>query len=359
MENDLGLDCWRLMMISKDGVRVARDRAERLRRRLLALGALDRSLKPAQLGEYVVFPLKSLNEDVRSIVREEDAEIIRWSFEAREIRPRSLEEILKDEIPPSLLDKLPSSYDIIGDLILIEIPDELKGYARRIGEALMQIHPRVRSVLVKGETVGEYRVRRIEVIAGSPRTKTIHREHGCIYKLDLGKVFFNPRFSGERIRVARSVKPGERVLDMFAGVGPFSILIAKVQPLSEVMAIELNPDAYKYLVENIKLNKVEDRVKPILGDAREILKDVKGEFNRVIMDLPHSSINFLDIGLRVCKKGGLLNFYGAASSLEELSQRVSRKIGELGYRAEIVFRREILEVAPRKRIFALEIRKSS
>ena len=347
------------MMTSRDAVRVGRERAERLRRKLLALGVLDRSLKPAQQGEHVIFPLKHVDENVKRIVMEEGAELIRYDFEVREIRPRSLEEILGDEIPSSLLQKLPSSYDLIGDLILIEIPDELKSHAKKIGEALMRIHPRVRSVLAKGETIGEYRVRRIEVIAGSPNTETVHKEHGCIYKLDLRKAFFNPRFSGERIRVARSVKPGEKILDMFAGVGPFSILIAKTQPSSELTAIELNPDAYKYLVENIRLNRVEDRVKPVLGDAREILKDVSEEFDRVIMDLPHSSINFLDIGLRVCRKGGLLNFYGAASSLEELSQKVLKRVGELGYDVRIEFGREILEVAPRKRIFALEIRKSS
>ncbi len=344
---------------TRDAVRIGRERAERLRRKLLALGVLDRSLKPAQQGKYVIFPLKRVDEDVRRSVMEEGAELIRYDFEVRKIRPRSLEEILENEIPSSLLQKLPSSYDLIGDLILIEIPDELKSYARKIGEALMQIHPRVRSVLAKGETIGEYRVRRVELVVGSPNTETVHKEHGCIYKLDVRKAFFNPRFSGERLRVARSVKPGERILDMFAGVGPFSILIAKTQPSSELTAIELNPDAYRYLVENVRLNGVGDRVKPVLGDAREVLKGVGEEFDRVIMDLPHSSINFLDIGLRVCRKGGLLNFYGAASSLEELSQKVLRRAGELGYDVRIEFGREVLEAAPRKRIFALEIRKSS
>ena len=347
------------MKILKLGVKVSEKRAEELRRILLDLGILERELKPCQLDRFVVFPITEPDERLERILEEFNAQIVECSFEPRSTKPRSLKDALKDKIPKDLIQYIPSSYDLIGDLILIEIPDELRGYSRLIGEELMKLHPRVKSVLMRGETVGEYRIRRIEVVAGSNDTETIHREHGCMLKLDLRKVFFNPRFSGERLRVARSVAPGENVLDMFAGVGPFSIIIARIQPECRVTAIELNPEAYRYLVENIRLNKVADRVTPIHGDARKVLEDVRERYDRVIMDLPHSSLGFIETGLRVCKENGIIHFYGASDSVEKLKREVLDKAREHGYGVEIVFAREVMEVAPRRHIFVLDLRKIS
>jgi len=344
--------------VSRHGLKVPRKKAEDVRRRLLKLDLLDRDLKPIQLGEYVIFPLKSANR-IEEIVGGADFEIILCEFELRRLKPRSLREALRGRIPDELLEYVPSSYDLIGDLILVEIPDELKEYSKIIGEALLKLHPRARSVLSRGKTVGEYRVRLVEVIAGSEDTETIHREHGCLYKLDLRRVFFNPRLSGERLRVAELVKPGERILDMFAGVGTFSILIARRCSGCSVTAIELNPDAYRYLVENIRLNGVEDIVKPVKGDAREVLREVEGEYDRVIMDLPHSSLDFLGTGLRACKSKGMIHFYGAAESLEQLEERVLERSRSLGYAVEVEYRREVMEIAPRRFTFVLDLRRLS
>ncbi len=345
-------------VVLQNAVKIPRDRAEELRRKLIALGVLDESLKPFEKNGYVFFPLKRL-EDVRDIMNELGGELAQTLFEAKVRKSRSLKESLAERLPSNLLDKLPSSYDIIGDLILIDLGEELEDYAHEIGETLMRIHPRVKAVLVKGETTGDYRIRRVEVIAGSGGTETIHKEHGCVYKLDLRKAFFNPRLSGERLRVARQVSPGERVLDMFAGIGPFSILIARLQPSAKVVAIEINPDAYDYLLENLRLNKVEDRVKPILGDARSILESTHEEYDRVIMDLPYRSLEFLNVGLMACGRGRIIHLYTVSSSLEEASRLAMEKAAELGHVIEMGFGREVMEVAPKKSIFALDLRKLS
>jgi len=344
--------------VSRSAAKIARSRAEELRRRLIALGALDNSLKPFEEDGFVFFPLKEL-EGVRGIVEELGGELTRAIFEVRERKPRTLREALSRRLPGHLLDKLPSSYDIIGNLILVDLCEELRDYAREIGEALLRIHPRAKVVLAKGETTGDYRIRHVEVIAGSGDTETIHREHGCVYKLDLRKAFFSPRLSGERLRVARQVLPGESVLDMFAGVGPFSILIARIQPSARVVAIEINPDAYRYLLDNLKLNNVEDRVTPMLGDARKILENVREEFDRIIMDLPYRSLEFLDVGLRACRRGGIIHLYAVSGSLEDLSRLVENRAAELGHMVEVEAGREVMEVAPRRSIFALDLRKAS
>jgi len=344
-------------LVEKYAVKVPRKRAESLRRKLLSMGILDAEYKPIQRDEWIYFPIKTIEEKLDSMLAEYDAEIERIAFEPRPTNPRSLREALENKIPRELLGLIPSSYDLIGDLILIELPPELESYSKVIGETLIRIHPRVKSVLAKGETVGAYRIRRTTVIAGSQDTETIHREHGRVYKLDLRKVFFNPRLSGERLRVANGVKPGEEVLDMFAGIGPFSILIAKKCPSCKITAIELNPEAYNYLVQNIRLNKVEKQVTAIHGDAREVLRTKTRRFDRIIMDLPHSSIDFIDIGLDVCRDGGLIHFYIAAKSIQEISEEVKERARELGHEVDVEFAREVLEIAPRRYTIVLDLRK--
>lgn len=342
--------------ILREAVKAPRCRAEELRRRLIAVGALDESLKPFEENEFVLFPLKR-PEEVRGLAEELGGGLTQALFEVRVRRPRSLRDYFAGKLPNSIINKLPSSYDIIGDLILVDLDEELKDYAREVGEALLHLHPRARMVLAKGETTGDYRIRDVEVVAGSGDTETIYREHGCVYKLDLRKVFFNPRLSGERLRVARQVAAGERVLDMFAGVGPFSILVAKLQPSARVVAVEINPDAYKYLLENLRLNSVEGRVTPVLGDARKVLENSREEYDCVIMDLPYRSLDFLDVGLRACRRRGIIHLYTASQSLEEASRIAADKAAELNHTVEIELGRELMEVAPRRSIFALDLRK--
>jgi tRNA (guanine37-N1)-methyltransferase len=344
--------------ILREAVKVPGCRAEELRRRLIALRALDESLKPFEENGFVFFPLKKL-EEIRGVVEELGGELIQALFETRVRGPRSLRGYLAGRLPSSILDKLPSSYDIVGDLILVDLDEGLRDYAREIGEALLRLHPRARAVLAKGETTGDYRIRDMEMIAGSGSTETIHREHGCIYKLDLRKAFFNPRLSGERLRVARQVSAGEMVLDMFAGIGPFSILIAKLQPSAKVVAVEINPDAYRYLLENLRLNRVEDRVMPVLGDARKVLENAREEYDRVIMDLPYRSLEFLDAGLRTCRRRGIIHLYMVSRSLEEASRLAAYRVAELKHLVEMEFGREVMEIAPRRGIFTLDLRRIS
>jgi len=348
---DKGIKCW--------AARVEKNRAEEVRKRLLKLNILNPRLKPFEENGFIYFPLKD-EERVDDILGELNVSVVATYFEERPRRPRSLEEILSGKLPRELLDLLPSSYDLIGDIILVEIPHELRPYEKLVAEALMKLHPRVKTVLSKeGATRGAYRLRDYRVVAGLNRFETIHREHGCIIRVDLRKAFFNPRMSGERIRVARSVSKGERVLDMFAGIGSFSILIARSQPTAKILAIELNPDAYRLMLENIRLNAVEDRVRPILGDCREVLKQIHEKFDRVIMDLPHSSINYLDLALEKTKQDGIIHLYLVGvgrDPVEDARERVLKKVRGLGFDVDIFYARRVMEIAPRKSTIALDLK---
>jgi tRNA (guanine37-N1)-methyltransferase len=154
-------------------------------------------------------------------------------------------------------------------------------------------------------------LRDFEVIAGVEKTATAHREYGCVYHVDVAKAYFSPRLSNEHDRVSSQVKEGEIVVDMFAGVGPFSILIAKKRENVKVYAIDVNPDAVEFLKRNIAVNRVENKVMPVLGDVRQVVRErLIGVADRVIMNLPEKAIEYIDVACKAIKsRGGIMHYY--------------------------------------------------
>ena len=303
----------------------------------IGLGIIDRGLRVTSGGGRVVIPLvRELSKGEVAILKEqlEGVETATWDFQERRKRPGSLLEALWGKLPPHLLASLPRSMDIIGRVAIVEVPPELAKYEDLLGGAVMEVHKRVETVLAKlGAVGGELRLRNYKVIAGVGETETVYREHGCIYHLDPTKVYFSPRLSRERWRITQQVGEGETVIDMFAGVGPFSIQIGKKHGDVKVYAIDINPDAYNYLKKNVATNKVEDRVFPLSGDARVIIRgDYVGVADRVIMNLPERAIEFIDVACKALKSaGGVLHYYGFEAepdalgrAREKLSRAVSR-----------------------------------
>jgi tRNA (guanine37-N1)-methyltransferase len=130
---------------------------------------------------------------------------------------------------PHKFEALPGSYDVIGDVAVLRVPDHLASQKRRVAEAVMEAHRRVKAVFCQvGGVNGEFRLRGLVWVLGEERKATVHKESGCLFKVDLGKCYFSPRLSFERLRVVRSSQPDEVVVNMFAGVGCFSILMAKL-----------------------------------------------------------------------------------------------------------------------------------
>jgi len=251
---------------------------------------------------------------------------------------------LKDKVPEGLLSSAPSSFDILGSrsgaVAVIEIPDELAAYEKEIAEAIQAVHKNVRSVLSKDSgRGGEYRLISLRLIAGEPDTEVIHKESGCRFKLDPQVTYFSTRESTERERIVEEVQPGEDVLVLFSGVSPIAICIAKRHPSVTVTAVEINPEAHRYALENIELNKVADRVKPILGDVREVCPSLNTVFDRVFMPLPKGAHMFLDITIPMVKPGGVLHFYHWAPEDDLFSEArglVVEAADEAGRRAEFI-----------------------
>jgi tRNA (guanine37-N1)-methyltransferase len=223
-----------------------------------------------------------------------------------------LKTLLDDILSPEEKCNVFSSYDIIGDVIVMKIPDSLLYKKHAIGKRLLENTKWANSVFLQTSSVeGDFRLRKLELLAGTDRRVTEYREHGCRFAVDVSQVYFSPRLSTERHRIAESVKDNETVTNMFAGVGTFSILIAKRNSRSRVFSIDSNPRASLFCNINAKLNKVQDRVFPFCGDAGYIAgKILSGISHRVLMPLPERAKEFVDSAIACLRyQGGTIHFF--------------------------------------------------
>lgn len=299
---------------------------------LSKLDLLNRELKIQQAKDHLFIPLvrKPLPTDIKRFKDKlPNFKISTHEFPKHTKRPLKLADLLEDKLPAHLLASIPHAIDFVGDVAVIEVPPELEPHKTTVGEAILKAHKQVRTVLAKsGAVEGVYRVREFDVIAGIEKTETVHREYGCVYHVDLAKAYFSPRLSHEHDRVASQVKDGETVIDMFAGVGPFSILITKRHKNVRVHAVDVNPDAMNYLKKNIEANHVGKRVTPVLGDIRQIVKTrLIGVADRVIMNLPERAIEYVDVACEALKsEGGVVHYYEFTSMPEPLETAKVRLI---------------------------------
>lgn len=238
-------------------------------------------------------------------------------------------------VPAELRSHLPSSFDIVGDLVVIKVPAPLSSHEREIGRAILEAHPNLRAVFSDDGVEGPLRIRALRVLAGENRTRTIHSEYGSKFHIDLAAAYFSPRLANEHIRVAKAIRPGETFVDATAGVGPFTVLAAKLGLARRIVAVDLNPRAMDLLRENVALNKVSDRVEALGGDARDVLPKV-GLFHRAVVNLPHAGEPILEAAWKHVVAGGVLHYTvvwpesEATERMRNLVDRCARLTGRAG-----------------------------
>src|SRR3990170_3344219 len=328
------------------------------------LGLADRKLEIQKKLDAVHIPLirnPSEKEVTKFRAEVPDFKIDAHAFPERKQSQKTIEESLKNQLPPHLLLSLPRALDVVGDIAIIEVPPELKVYEKQIGEAVLERHSNVRTVLAKaGAVSGTYRLREFTFIAGEQKTSTVHKEFGCIFHVDVAKAYFSPRLSHEHERIASLVQQDETVVDLFAGVGPFSVLIAKRNKSVKVYAVDINAQAIDLLKRNIRANRVETRVSPMLGDARQVVeKKLVGVADRVIMNLPENATEFVEAACEATKSaGGTVHFYGFVrlpDTLETMKLRFSEAVDKTGRKVEsFLFAKTIRETAPYEWQFVLD-----
>ena len=247
-----------------------------------------------------------------------------------------------------------SSFDVIGDIVIMKIPDSLLYKKYAIGKRLLDNLKSAKSVFLQTSAIeGVYRLRKLELLAGTNRTVTEHHEHGCRFRVDVRKVYFSPRLSTERLRIAEKVQDNEIVTNMFAGVGTFSILIAKQNPRSVVFNIDSNARASLLCLVNAKLNRVQDRVFPFCGDAKHIASTIlSGISNRVLMPLPERAKEFVGSAIACLKQqGGTIHYFahvGGHNKKDAINEGILNTTNAFkDYNHVIAGTRVVREVGPR------------
>lgn len=328
------------------------------------LEIIDKELEIQRIGNCILIPL-ARNPDEKELLmlktQMPDLQFTTHHFAKKSKPIKTLAEAVRDRLPPHLITSLPRAVDIIGDIAIVETPPELKAHERLIGEAILSTHKNVQTVLAKiGSVTGTYRLREFRVIAGKNKTDTVHNEQGCRFKVDVTGAYFSPRLSHEHMRVAALVQKDETIVDMFAGVGPFSVLVAKNKMGVKVHAIDINPKAIELLKNNIRLNRVENRVFPIQGDARQVIKTkLLGVADRVIMNLPEKASEFIDVACKTLKPtGGTVHYYSffrLPDSLENKKLLIARAVEKNGRELDtILFAGTVRETAPYEWQFVLD-----
>ena len=243
----------------------------------------------------------------------------------------NLKEALKHTISPADLQVLIRSYDIIGDIGVIMIPEGLEHHESLIAEAILDIHRNVKTILKRdGLYSGEHRTVPLTYIAGEDKTETLCREFGIRLMLDLKTVYFSVRSGNERKRIADLVQPGEKILVMFSGVAPFPLMIEKYSKASSITGVEINKRAHDYGLINVRLNKAQN-ISLIHGDALQVAGSSQARFDRIVMPLPAHAELFLKHAIQALAPSGALHFYDfrAKASFQESIDLIMTTAAEL------------------------------
>jgi len=350
------------LKVEKNCLRANKQNGEAIRQKLAENDFINRDYRIESDNKHVFFPLKD-SIAIDSVFAIFDGEIL--SIIKYPVYPRPRKVSYKDRvtkiIPPDFHHLIPSSFDVIGKIAMVKMEPEIIDFKKEIGKSILSVS-RIQSVYMKTDEVkGQFRLPELELIAGEPVTETIHKEHGVTVFVDIKKAFFNPRLANEHQRIASIVKEGEVVLDLFTGVGPFAILIAK-NNRATVHAVDINPSAIACLEESIKLNSLKGDIVPVTGDIRNVYSSLPMG-DRIIMNLPGDARSYLDVAFSKTKKGGYIHYYtfspkNAPNPVEMVSNDLDNWLKNNGKIGTIINAFKLREVSAGKFQVAVDMQKT-
>jgi tRNA wybutosine-synthesizing protein 2 len=303
-----------------------KENADAVLKRVVSLGVLDNSRKVIKRQSHVEIPV------IRSV---SGCELVMQEDPAFYKKMPGLFHALQGKVPEECIHLIPRGWFLLGEVIVVKIHPALMAYEQHIGQALLNFYPRCCTVLADEGIFGPFREPVRRIIAGN-KTQTVHKENKVIFHLDARLVMFSPGNLMERIRMSRFGK-GEYVVDMFAGIGYFTLPMAVHSRPRKIVAIEINPNAYHYLCQNIRQNHVEEIVEPVLGDCAKVTAE--GVADRVVMGMVQVTDQYLQKGISALKPGGILHYHQtiAAGMYPAAAIRdVTEAAASLGCRAEIL-----------------------
>ncbi len=284
------------------------------------------------------------------------ANIVFAEMERKVSKPQSIYDYLVQSLPQNLWNDIPTAFDIIGDIAIVDLKESLVDYETEVGMAIMLVHPSIRSVYRKiGGVSGQYRLRPLKLIAGMDEPLTFHKEYGLDIMVDVRNTYFSPRLSTEHHRVASNVREGEQVLDLFCGVGSFPLHIASLVEC-EVVAVDINPSAISCLKKSIEKNRkrLKGRIIPVLTDASQFFPDKK--FDRIIMNHPSGSRDFFGIATNLLAKGGIVHYYTFAP-IKDYENAVKEELNLYLQDFEIMGYTKIRQYSPTEYHLAVDLKR--
>jgi tRNA (guanine37-N1)-methyltransferase len=321
------------------GLKVERIYGEQFRKALVEMNSFDRSRKIRSDDSHIYLPVLEMGDQSKARLRQiAEFELLQLDFEQEE-HIQTLEEKLGFR----------PSFEVVGDIAMVEDSE-----ADKVALALMSTSKNIKTVIAPiSDVEGEFRTRRFRHVAGEPGTVTTHKEHGLRYRVDLEGAYFTPRLGTERLRIAGLVQPTDVVLDMFAGVGPFALLLAR--RCSLVIAMDKNPVAVKFLRENARQNKIEN-IEILEGDAGVLASSYENTADHVVMNLPHSASLFLLPAIRAARSGGAVHYYCIASEddLYKDEALIKDAASRMGASVEVLYRGMVRSYAPHRHNVVLD-----
>jgi len=300
-------------------IKVPLKQAEKWKLFLIKTDNFDNRYRFKKDNNFIYLPIKRKFESLKDKIEFTDIELLKDKIEFTDIELQqvkasgSLKQNLSDKLSKQEMDFVKTAHDVIGSIAILEIPKDLEHHEQIIAETLLKINKNIKTVLKKAAIhEGTFRTQKMKFLAGIDTKETIYKENNVQLKIDVEKVYFSVRLSNERKRIAKLVKSGEEILVMFSGCSPYPIVLSKNTKAKHILGIEINPDGYRYGLDNIQLNKCKN-VELMCGDVHDIAPKLKKEnkkYDRILMPLPKTADEFLDDALSLSKKGTIIHFYG-------------------------------------------------
>lgn len=304
-----------MIVIRNLGIRLKKTDTSDVLKLLEANDILEIKLKLKKELEHVIIPLKNgiNNEIIKNLMGTREHEIINDEFELKKINEKSIREILLNTLPNRYHQFIPTAFDQMGSIAVIDIQDEIAHFKSNISSAILKLNPSIKSVYRKSSKVsGPYRIRGLELIGGIDEPVTIYKEHGIRFYVDVKKIYYSPRLSTEHSRIAAEVKDNEKILDMFCGLAPFAFHILN-RIGADITAIDINPNAKQLIAKTCELNKrLKHQLEVIIADAKEVAEKMIKQgikYDRIIMNHPSGSSNYLKFAEKLLGDTGVIHFY--------------------------------------------------
>lgn len=256
--------------------------------------------------------------------------------------------------------KNPRAYDILGSIAIVRFPKKLKQKEKKVfAEKLLKKQNSLKTVLEKyGKIKGRLRKIQTKYLAGIKTKEVLYRENSCVFRFNIDDTYFSPRLSNERKEIASKIKKSQEILVMFAGVSPYSIVIAKNSKAKKVYSNEINREANKYAQLNIELNKLKEKVELIPGDIKKISGKIKKKFSVIVMPRPQLKDSFLKQAFSLSKKNTIIYYYDFCKDdeINLIIEKIKEEAKKSKKRIKILNKKVAGEIAPYKIRLRVDLR---